>query len=180
MTIDAIQRTAPTADSSATAQASSSRPAAKTATKPGPLVQFEAFVLQSFIQSIMPQESTAVFGEGTAGEVWKSMLAEKIAMQVAEAGGIGIAKMIAPQGQHDCPIFPRGGMPAVKSAAADRLLEMQAGAAHGAGLAAGKTALDSIDFGGATSRYGRKVDVIARASCEAVPNEFELVTGQLK
>lgn len=143
MTIDAIQRTAPLADSSATGQASPSRPAAKTATKPGPLVQFEAFVLQSFIQSIMPQESTAVFGEGTAGEVWKSMLAEKIAMQVAEAGGIGIAKMIAPKGNTTANI-PEGATPAVKSAAADRLLEMQAGAAHGAGLAAGKTALDSL------------------------------------
>lgn len=143
MTIDAIQRTAPSADSTAAGQAVSSRPAAKTATKPGPLVQFEAFVLQSFIQSIMPQESTAVFGEGTAGEVWKSMLAEKIALQVAEAGGIGIAKMIAPK-NNTTPNIPDGGMPAVKSAAADRLLEMQAGAAHGAGLAVGKTALDSL------------------------------------
>lgn len=142
MTIDAIQRTAPSADSSAAGLASSARPAAKTETKPA-LVQFEAFVLQSFIQSIMPQESTAVFGEGTAGEVWKSMLAEKIALQVAEAGGIGIAKMIAPK-NNTTPNIPEGGMPAVKSAAADRLLEMQAGAAHGAGLAVGKTALDSL------------------------------------
>jgi Rod binding domain-containing protein len=143
VTIDAIQRTAPSADSSAAGLASSARPAAKLETKPGPLVQFEAFVLQSFIQSIMPQESTAVFGEGTAGEVWKSMLAEKIALQVAEAGGIGIAKMIAPKNT-TTPNIPEGGMPAVKSAAADRLLEMQAGAAHGAGQAVGKTALDSL------------------------------------
>ena len=143
MTIDAIQRTAPSTDSSPAGPVAGSRPGAKTATKPGPLVQFEAFVLQSFIQSIMPQEATAVFGEGTAGEVWKSMLAEKIAMQVAEAGGVGIAKMIAPKSNTTSNI-PEGAMPGVKPAAADRLLEMQAGAAHGAGLAAGKTALDSL------------------------------------
>jgi Rod binding domain-containing protein len=143
VTIDAIQRTAPSTDSSPAGPVAGSRPGAKTATKPGPLVQFEAFVLQSFIQSIMPQESTAVFGEGTAGEVWKSMLAEKIAMQVSEAGGVGIAKMIAPKSNTTANI-PEGAMPGVKPAAADRLLEMQAGAAHGTGLAAGKTALDSL------------------------------------
>ena len=43
-----------------------------------PSAQLEAFVLQTFIQSMLPKNATHVFGKGTAGEVWKSMLAEKL------------------------------------------------------------------------------------------------------
>ncbi|MCB5177737.1 rod-binding protein [Microvirga lenta] len=56
--------------------------------------QFEAFVLQSFIESMMPEESESVFGKGTAGGIWKSMMAEQIGAQIAKAGGIGIAKHV--------------------------------------------------------------------------------------
>jgi len=56
---------------------------------------FEAVALTTFIQEMLPQQATAVFGTGTAGEVWKSMMAEQIAGQMARAGGIGIAKHLA-------------------------------------------------------------------------------------
>lgn len=53
--------------------------------------KFEAMVLQSFLQSMMPAESENVYGGGMAGDMWKSMLAEQIAGVMAERGGIGIA-----------------------------------------------------------------------------------------
>jgi hypothetical protein len=53
--------------------------------------EFEAFVLQSFIQPMMPKSSSQVFGSGTAGEVWKSMLVEQMGREFARNGGIGIA-----------------------------------------------------------------------------------------
>lgn len=56
--------------------------------------KFEAFVLQSFIQEMMPETPESVFGSGISGDFWKSMMAEKIAEQVAERGNIGIADMI--------------------------------------------------------------------------------------
>jgi peptidoglycan hydrolase FlgJ len=56
--------------------------------------QFEAFVLQTFVQSMLPRESAAVFGSGTAGEIWRSMLAEQLGTQLARTGGIGIAAML--------------------------------------------------------------------------------------
>lgn len=59
-----------------------------------PYQQFEAFILQSFIESMMPKDSESVFGKGTAGGIWKSMLAEQIGNQVAKAGGVGIAKHV--------------------------------------------------------------------------------------
>ena len=56
--------------------------------------QFEAFVLQSFIESMLPKEAENVFGKGTAGGIWKSMMAEQMAAQIAKAGGVGIAKVL--------------------------------------------------------------------------------------
>lgn len=58
---------------------------------PASFRRFEAMVLQTFIQNMLPKDGAAVYGKGMAGEMWKSMLAEKVAGVVAERGGIGIA-----------------------------------------------------------------------------------------
>jgi hypothetical protein len=58
-------------------------------------VQFEAVLLQKMVETMMPQDSEAMFGSGTAGTIWKSMLAEKVAMEIAQSGVLGIAKQIA-------------------------------------------------------------------------------------
>ena len=60
-----------------------------------PLEQFEGFVLRSFIESMLPSEASSYFGSGTAGEVWRSMMAEEIGNELARGGGIGIAAAIA-------------------------------------------------------------------------------------
>ncbi|HWT32044.1 MAG TPA: rod-binding protein [Propylenella sp.] len=60
----------------------------------GPFERFEAFVLQNFIEAILPAQSETIFGKGNTGEIWKSLLAEKLADQLARAGGIGIADRI--------------------------------------------------------------------------------------
>ncbi len=57
--------------------------------------QFEAFVVQSFISEMLPKNATTVFGSGTAGEVWRSMLAEKLAAEIARSGRLGIAQRVA-------------------------------------------------------------------------------------
>lgn len=61
----------------------------------GPLRQFESFVVQSLIESMLPKGG-ALFGEGTAGSMWRSFMAEAIATEATRAGGIGIARMLAP------------------------------------------------------------------------------------
>ncbi|RVU20267.1 rod-binding protein [Methylobacterium oryzihabitans] len=61
----------------------------------GPYKQFEAFVLQNFIESMLPKNATAVFGKGTAGSYWKSMMAEQVSGQITRAGGLGIARILA-------------------------------------------------------------------------------------
>lgn len=53
--------------------------------------RFEAAVLTTFIQSMLPKEDSEVFGKGLAGDMWRSQMAEKIADQMADRGGVGIA-----------------------------------------------------------------------------------------
>lgn len=57
--------------------------------------KFEAFILQTFVETMLPKESEEVFGRGTAGGVWKSMLAEQLGNQLAKGKGIGIAERLA-------------------------------------------------------------------------------------
>ena len=57
--------------------------------------KFEAFVLQVFVETMLPQQSQDLFGKGTAGTVWRSMLAEQLGNQLAQGKGIGIAKQLA-------------------------------------------------------------------------------------
>jgi len=71
-------------------------PTANEGTKPDEVyVQFEAVLLQSMVENMMPKDSEAMFGSGTAGSIWKSMLAEKISAEIARAGTVGLAKQIA-------------------------------------------------------------------------------------
>lgn len=69
-------------------------PTATPGASPETFVKFEAMVLQTFVQSMLPAESEAVYGQGLAGDMWKSFLAKEIGLQMAEAGGIGIADKI--------------------------------------------------------------------------------------
>ena len=55
---------------------------------------FEAMILTQFVETMLPNDAEQVFGEGSAGEIWKSMLAEQVATQLAASGGVGIADMI--------------------------------------------------------------------------------------
>jgi peptidoglycan hydrolase FlgJ len=57
--------------------------------------QFEGFVLQSFIEAMLPKDSPVLFGGGTAGEIWRSMLAEGLGSHLSQVAGIGIAEMLA-------------------------------------------------------------------------------------
>jgi hypothetical protein len=57
-------------------------------------VEFEAMVLNSFVGEIIPKSNDRVFGTGFAGEMWRSVLADQIAHQIAKSGSLGIAKRL--------------------------------------------------------------------------------------
>lgn len=53
--------------------------------------KFEAMVLSTFVQEMMPEHADAVYGEGLAGDMWKSLLSQQLGGSIAERGGVGIA-----------------------------------------------------------------------------------------
>lgn len=77
--------------------------------------KFEAMVLQTFIQNMLPKDTEGVYGKGLAGDMWKSQLAERVADVMAERGGIGIARsMLADhyiEGKRVVPVGPVSGGP---------------------------------------------------------------------
>ncbi|HML27982.1 MAG TPA: rod-binding protein [Hyphomicrobium sp.] len=66
--------------------------------------QFEALYLRQMMEEWMPKDSDALFGEGTAGSIWRSMLADHMATTLSKSGTIGIAQMIM---KHE-PDGPKG------------------------------------------------------------------------
>jgi hypothetical protein len=51
-------------------------------------------LLKSFIDQMLPKDAVEVFGGGVAGDVWKSMLSEKIADEVAKSGALQIGQRL--------------------------------------------------------------------------------------
>jgi flagellar protein FlgJ len=114
---DSTQRASSSATASAVSQEAlaaqallAQRPPPRTdaAASPGGAIppayrKFEAFVLQTFIESMLPGGSAVNFGKGVAGDVWRSMLAEQLGNAVAKSGGVGIAKFLAAAHPGDLP-----------------------------------------------------------------------------
>jgi Rod binding domain-containing protein len=57
-------------------------------------VEFEAMTLNSFVGEMLPKDTTALFGQGTAGEIWRSMLSDQISRQIAKSGELGLSRRL--------------------------------------------------------------------------------------
>jgi len=55
--------------------------------------KFEALILQTFIEALLPKEDSGLYGQGTAGGLWRSMMAEQVGTRITQAGGIGLRKV---------------------------------------------------------------------------------------
>lgn len=73
----------------------SGRGAGRTEERGRVLAEFEAVTLATFVRSMLPRDAMAATGSGLAGDIFRSMLAETIAGEMAAAGGIGIADRLA-------------------------------------------------------------------------------------
>ncbi|HEY1864817.1 MAG TPA: rod-binding protein [Roseiarcus sp.] len=56
--------------------------------------QFEAMMLSSFVGELLPKDTGEVFGQGMAGDMWRSMLAEQVSTQIAKSGKLGLARRL--------------------------------------------------------------------------------------
>ena len=52
--------------------------------------ELEGLVLQKLVETMLPKESGSFFGGGTAGDVWRSMLAEELAKGLGKSVDLGI------------------------------------------------------------------------------------------
>nr|WP_205926047.1 rod-binding protein [Rhizobium sp. P38BS-XIX] len=53
--------------------------------------KFEAMMMQNFVKNMLPNSET-LYGKGSAGEIWKGMMAEQLGNTIAKSGGVGIAE----------------------------------------------------------------------------------------
>jgi flagellar protein FlgJ len=99
----ATQRSPAPAGSSPTVMRTSAPAGAtmpKTASAANAAETFEAFVIQSCLETILPKGEDGLFGHGAAGSTWRSMLAEQIGQQIAKAGGLGMRAMLLRDLEH--------------------------------------------------------------------------------
>jgi flagellar protein FlgJ len=66
-----------------------------------PFVKFEAMVLRSFVETMLPDDAGSVYGAGMSGDMWKGLMAEQLGSVIAERGGIGIADRILSDHYYD-------------------------------------------------------------------------------
>ncbi|MBE7184374.1 MAG: rod-binding protein [Methylobacterium mesophilicum] len=66
-------------------------PVARPAQDLDPTQKFEAMVLGTFMETLLPKDTESAYGGGMAGGMWKSLLAQKLGTELAQRGGIGIA-----------------------------------------------------------------------------------------
>jgi peptidoglycan hydrolase FlgJ len=57
-------------------------------------IDFEASMLKTFVDAILPKDEPDIYGQGTSGDIWKSMFADQIARQIAKSGVLGISKRL--------------------------------------------------------------------------------------
>ncbi len=56
--------------------------------------KLESVILSEFIGEMLPKDTPSAFGQGYAGDMWRSMLAERVADQIAASGRLGIASRL--------------------------------------------------------------------------------------
>ena len=74
--------------------------------------KLEAVFLSQFITEMLPKDAQSVYGQGYAGDMWRSMLAERVADQMAASGRIGIASRLfahRPLESHAPDLKPESG-----------------------------------------------------------------------
>ena len=80
---------------------------------------FEKMVISNMLENILPPASSGVFGEDSAGPIWRSMFSDSLADAYAKQGGLGIADLVSsdtvaatPDAGRQWPYFE---LPALKS-----------------------------------------------------------------
>jgi peptidoglycan hydrolase FlgJ len=105
--------------------------------------QFEAMMLNSFVSEMLPKDTGEVFGQGMAGDMWRSMLADQVSTQIAKSGKLGLARRLF--ATHEVPLHSarigeaaKSGQPAAQMSANILSAPVAADPENGAILFAGR------------------------------------------
>lgn len=71
--------------------------------------ELEGFVLGQMMQTMLPKGEDGVYGQGTAGGIWRSMLGDELGKSLGASGGVGIASLLA--GDDKSGLAPSPGWP---------------------------------------------------------------------
>lgn len=55
----------------------------------------ETLVAKMMVEAMLPKEGEATVGKGTAGNVWRSMLADRLASELARGKGLGLLSNVS-------------------------------------------------------------------------------------
>lgn len=93
----ALARTAvaPPRSEARTATIDTSAPTATRVDTLSPTQKFEAFLLQGWIEVMLPREGSGAYGDGPGADIWRSMMAEQLSAQIVRAGGVGLHRLLA-------------------------------------------------------------------------------------
>jgi flagellar protein FlgJ len=100
----------------------------------------ESAFLTQFLDEMLPKDTPSAFGQGYAGDMWRSMLAQRVADQIAASGRLGIGdklfanRPIAERGDLLSPEQMRGLRPHDVTQTSANPLSMPSGAAADLGL----------------------------------------------
>jgi flagellar protein FlgJ len=64
----------------------------------------EQLVLQNLVATMLPKDSSSIFGHGTAGDIWRSMLADQLAGEIGRTLSLGLTDRILPGPAQDGPL----------------------------------------------------------------------------
>lgn len=61
--------------------------------------KFEAFLVQSWLENLLPKEESGIFGSDPGANVWRSMMAEQLGAKLASTDCLGLQKLLEPKGR---------------------------------------------------------------------------------
>lgn len=61
---------------------------------PAAYKKFEAFILQTWLETLLPKLEGGAYGHDNAGGVWRSMMAEQLGDQLAKSDSLGLARVL--------------------------------------------------------------------------------------
>ena len=64
-------------------------------------LEFETMLTNAFVQEILPKDTSGVYGQGYAGDMWRSMLSDQVSRQIAKSGALGLSRRLF--ATHDLP-----------------------------------------------------------------------------